>query len=222
MGREIAIAVREGGADPSANSRLEALISKAKSNNVPNENIERVIKKASGGDADKYERVFYEGYGAGGVAVIVETATDNRNRTAADMRHNFDKYGGNLGTTGCVSFMFSDKGVIVIEGQNVKDEDKLMEDALECGGDDILFPPRGGDIDNDEVFFEIYTDPQTLNEVRRKLGELGYEMLSAEVEKIPSTRVAVNDEEILLKFNKMLSVLEDNDDVQNVWHNLED
>ncbi len=222
MGREIAIAVREGGADPSANSRLEALISKAKSNNVPNENIERVIKKASGGDADKYERVFYEGYGAGGVAVIVETATDNRNRTAADMRHNFDKYGGNLGTTGCVSFMFSDKGVIVIEGQNVKDEDKLMEDALECGGDDILFPPRGGDIAADEIFFEIYTDPQTLNEVRRKLGELGYEMLSAEVEKIPSTRVAVNDEEILLKFNKMLGVLEDNDDVQNVWHNLED
>ena len=213
IGKEIAIAVREGGADPAANSRLEALIAKAKASNVPNENIDRVIKKASGADAAQYEVVFYEGYGIGGVAVIVETTTDNRNRTAADIRHYFDKYGGNMGTTGCVSFMFTDRGVIIIEAENVKNEEKLMEDALECGADDI---------NDDEDSFVIYTAPSSLTEVSEGLKKSGYEIFSAEVEKIPSTYVSLSDPEQLERFEKMIDLLEDNDDVQNVWHNLEE
>jgi len=213
IGKEIAIAVREGGADPAANSRLEALIAKAKASNVPNENIDRVIKKASGADAAQYEVVFYEGYGIGGVAVIVETTTDNRNRTAADIRHYFDKYGGNMGTTGCVSFMFTDRGVIIIEAENVKNEEKLMEDALECGADDI---------NDDEDSFVIYTAPSSLTEVSEGLKKSGYEIFSAEVEKIPSTYVSLTDTEQLERFEKMIDLLEDNDDVQNVWHNLEE
>lgn len=130
IGKEISIAVREGGPDPVSNTRLRDLIQKAKANNVPNDNIERVIKKAAGGDGAQYEVVVYEGYGIGGVAVIVETTTDNRNRTAADIRHSFDKCGGNMGTTGCVSFMFADKGVIVVDGKTVADEDRFMEDVM--------------------------------------------------------------------------------------------
>ncbi len=213
IGKEMAIAVREGGPDPASNSRLESLIAKAKANNVPNENIERVIKKASGNDATQYEVVYYEGYGIGGVAVIVETTTDNRNRTAADIRHYFDKYGGNMGTTGCVSFMFSDKGVIIIDAENVKDEEKLMEDALECGADDIS---------DAEDSFAIYTDPDSLNSVISGLKKIGYEIFSSEVEKIPSTYVTLTDPEQSEKFEKMINLLEDNDDVQNVWHNLDD
>lgn len=212
IGKEMAIAIREGGPDPATNSRLEALIAKAKENNVPNDNIERIIKKASGADATQYEVVYYEGYGIGGVAVIVETTTDNRNRTAADIRHYFDKYGGNMGTTGCVSFMFSDKGVIVIEAENVKDEEKLMEDALECGADDIT---------TEEDSFVIYTDPKDVDEVAKGLKAKGYELFSAEIEKIPSTYVTLTDSEQLEKFEKMIELMEDNDDVQNVWHNLE-
>jgi YebC/PmpR family DNA-binding regulatory protein len=156
--------------------------------------------------------VFYEGYGIGGVAVILETTTDNRNRTAAEIRHHFDKYGGNMGTTGCVSFLFSDKGVIVIEAENVKDEEKLMEDALECGADDIT---------TEEDSFVIYTDPKDVDEVAKGLKAKGYELFSAEIEKIPSTYVTLTDSEQLEKFEKMIELMEDNDDVQNVWHNLE-
>ena len=137
IGKEMSIAVREGGPDPNSNSRLRDLIAKAKANNVPNDNIDRVIKKAAGGDGEQYEEVVYEGYGIGGVAVIVETTTDNRNRTAADIRHYFDKYGGNLGTTGCVSFMFSEKGVIVVDAESVRSEEKFMEDTMECGAEDF-------------------------------------------------------------------------------------
>lgn len=213
IGKEMAIAVREGGADPAANSKLEGLIAKAKSLNVPNDNIKRIIEKASGADAAQYEIVYYEGYGIGGVAVIVETTTDNRNRTAADIRHYFDKYGGNMGTTGCVSFMFTDRGIIIIDAENVKDEDKLMEDALECGADDI---------EGDGEMFQIYTDFLTVDQVAESLRKLGYVIESAEAEKVPSTYTALTDPEQLEKFEKMIDIMEENDDVQNVWHNLEE
>jgi len=146
IGKEIAITVKESGTDPASNTKLRDLIAKAKSLNVPNDNIDRIIKKASGSDSVSYEVVVYEGYGVGGIAVIVETTTDNRNRTAADVRHYFDKFGGNLGTTGCVSFMFSDRGVIVINAEGI-DEDKLMEDVLECGADDFS---------REEEIFEVF------------------------------------------------------------------
>ena len=213
IGKEISIAVREGGPDPASNSKLRDLIQKAKANNVPNDNIDRVIKKAAGGDGEQYEVVIYEGYGAGGVAVIVETTTDNRNRTAADIRHYFDKCGGNMGTTGCVSFMFADKGVIVVDAKSVSDEDKFMEDALECGAVDFI---------GEDGVFEVFTDVYELSAVRDALEGKGYVFLSAEVEKIPSTYVRLEDEEMTVKMQKLLDLLEDNDDVQNVWHNWED
>ena len=213
IGKEIAIAVREGGPDPVSNTRLRDLIQKAKANNVPNDNIDRVIKKAAGGDGAQYEVVVYEGYGVGGVAVIVETTTDNRNRTAADIRHYFDKCGGNMGTTGCVSFMFADKGVIVVEGKSVADEDRFMEDVMECGAIDFT---------GDDGIFEVFTDPSELSGVRDALAAKGYVFLSAEPEKIPNTYVRLDDEEQRAKMSKLLGLLEDNDDVQNVWHNWED
>ena len=209
IGKEIAISVRESGSDPNSNSKLRDLIQKAKSNNVPNDNIERVIKKAAGGEGESYEVIFYEGYGPSGIAVIVETTTDNRNRTGADMRHYFDKYGGNLGTTGCVSFMFADKGVIVIENEDI-DEDKLMEDALEAGAEDVV---------NEDEVFEITTDPTQLDIVKKTLSDKGYDFISAEIEKIPANYVTVTDEESVTKMNRLLEMLDDNDDVQNVWHN---
>ena len=213
IGKEISIAVREGGPDPASNSKLRDLIQKAKANNVPNDNIDRVIKKAAGGDGEQYEVVSNEGNGAGGVAVIVETTTDNRNRTAADIRHYFDKCGGNMGTTGCVSFMFADKGVIVVDAKSVSDEDKFMEDALECGAVDFI---------GEDGVFEVFTDVYELSAVRDALEGKGYVFLSAEVEKIPSTYVRLEDEEMKVKMQKLLDLLEDNDDVQNVWHNWED
>ena len=154
IGKEIQIAVREGGPDPVSNSKLRDLIAKAKANNVPNDNIERSIKKAAGADGASYEEIYYEGYGPSGVAVIVKTATDNRNRTASDVRHFFDKYGGNLGQTGCVGYLFTDKGVIIVENEDGKiDEDKLMEDALEAGAEDFV---------SEDGAFEIYTVPSDL------------------------------------------------------------
>lgn len=211
IGKEMAIAVREGGPDPGTNSRLEALIAKAKANNVPNDNIERAIKKAAGGDGAQYEEVYYEGYGIGGVAVIVETTTDNRNRTASEIRHHFDKHGGNLGTTGCVSFLFEDKGVIVLDAETVKDEDKLMEDALECGADNF---------EDEEDSYVVYTEPARLKPISDSLRKRGYELFSSEVEKVPSSYVSLEDDEQAQRFEKMINLLEDNDDVQNVWHNL--
>ena len=178
IGREIAVAVREGGPDPSSNSKLKDVIAKAKANNVPNDNIERIIKKASGdGNADNYEEIVYEGYGPSGIAVIVEALTDNRNRTAADVRHYFDKYGGNMGQTGCVSFMFTKQGVILIEKEDV-DEEKLMEDALEAGASDFL---------TDDDVFDIRTEVSDLGAVRDALEAAGYTFVSAEVEYVPST-----------------------------------
>ena len=211
IGRELTVAVKEGGsADPAANSRLRDCIAKAKAANVPNDNIERIIKKAAGdGNADNYEDVTYEGYGPCGVAVIVEALTDNRNRTAADVRHAFDKYGGNLGTTGCVSFMFNKKGVIVIEREGLA-EDTVMTDVLEAGASDFAA---------DEDVFEISTEPADFSGVREDLEKKGYEFVSAEVEMVPDTYTAIADPEVVVKMQKMLDLLEDNDDVQNVWHN---
>ena len=199
-----------GGPDPASNSKLKDCVAKAKAANVPNDNIERIIKKAAGeGDAERYESMVYEGYGPNGVAVIVEALTDNRNRTAADVRHYFDKFGGNLGTTGCVSFMFSEKGVIVIEREG-QDEDKVMEDALEAGA---------ADFQADEDVFQIFTEPDDFSGVREDLEAKGYEFVSAEVEMVPSTYTTLTDEDSLTKMQKLLDALEDNDDVQNVWHN---
>ena len=210
IGREIAVCVKEGGADPAGNARLRDLIQKAKANNVPNDNIERCIKKAAGdGDKNNYESMVYEGYGPSGVAVIVECLTDNKNRTAGDVRHYFDKFGGNLGTTGCVSFMFTDKGEIVVEN-NGADEDKIMEDIFEAGADDF-------NIDDDVI--EIACGPNDVSAVREALEGMGYNVLSAEAAKVPSNYTTLTDEDALKKMRLLLENLEDNDDVQNVYHN---
>ena len=213
IGREIAVAVKEGGGNPASNSKLAALIAKAKANSVPNDNIQRIIKKAEGGDKTEYEAITYEGYGPGGIAVMVETLTDNRNRTAANMRHYFDKFGGNMGTQGCVSFMFSKKGVLVIEREDLeKDEDTVMSDALECGASDF---------EADDDVFTIYTETDDFGAVRDELEKLGYTFVSAEIEMVPSTYTKLEDEETATKMQKMLDMFEDNDDIQNVWHNWE-
>ena len=215
IGREIIVAVKEGGsADPTVNSKLRDCIAKAKANNVPNDNIERVIKKAAGdSDSSNYEAVTYEGYGPSGVAVIVEALTDNRNRTAGDVRHYFDKYGGNMGQQGCVSFMFERKGVLVIEREDLdKTEDEVMEAALEAGA---------ADFEADDDIFTIYTEPSDLGAVRDDLAAQGYEFASAEVEQVPNTYTKLPDQETCDKMQKMLDMFEDNDDIQNVWHNWE-
>jgi YebC/PmpR family DNA-binding regulatory protein len=207
----MSIAVREGGPNPANNSRLRDLIAKAKSNNVPNENIERVIKKASGNDGVVYEEITYEGYGPRGVAVIVETATDNKNRTAGDVRHFFDKYGGKLGMTGCVGYLFTEKGIIVIDNEDGDiEEDKLMEDALEAGAADFA---ADGDI------FEITTEPSDVFAVSEALQAKGYTIASADKDKIPANYVELTDEEDIKNMELMLEHLEDCDDVQNVYHN---
>ena len=213
IGREIAVAVKEGGGpDPASNSKLKDYIAKAKANNVPNENIDRIIKKAAGeGNADNYEALQYEGYGPNGIAVIVETLTDNRNRTAGEMRHYFDKNGGNLGQTGCVSFMFNKKGVLALEAEGL-DEDKVMEDALEAGASDFA---ADGDV------FEITTEPDDFSAVMEDLTAKGYHFISADVEMVPDVYNAIDDPELVVKMEKLLDMLEDNDDVQNVWHNWE-
>ena len=212
IGREIMVAVKEGGADPNANGKLRDLIAKAKQNNVPNDNIDRVIKKAAGGDdKNNYESMVYEGYGPNGVAVIVEALTDNKNRTAGEVRHYFDKFGGNLGTTGCVSYMFSTKGVIVLENTDL-DEEKVMEDCMEAGVEDF---------DMSEEVVEIETTPSECGSVREFFEQKGYTVVSAEVEQVPSTYTQLTDPEHIRKMNLLLDYLEENDDVQNVFHNLE-
>ena len=213
IGKEMAVAIKEGGADPVANSKLAALIAKAKANNVPNDNIDRIIKKASSADSADYEEIVYEGYGPCGVAVIVETTTDNRNRTASDVRHYFDKFGGNLGTTGCVGFMFNEKGVIVIDGEDEDiDEDKLMEDALEAGA---------ADFSSDDGVFEITTEPDDLDAVRDALEQKGYKIASADLDKVPTTYVSLTNEDDVKHMTQLLENLEDNDDVIEVYHNWE-
>lgn len=212
IGREMMVCIKEGGPDPNNNSRLRDLIAKAKSNNVPNDNIDRMLKKAAG-DSDKnnYETLVYEGYGPCGIAVIVECLTDNKNRTAGDIRHYFDKFGGNLGTTGCVSFMFTTKGVIVLEYTG-QDEDKVMEDCFEAGATDF-------NIEDDVI--EVTCEPNDVSSAREALSGLGYKVVSADVEQIPSTYSTLEDEDAIKKMNLLLENLEDNDDVQNVYHNWE-
>ena len=210
MGREISVIVKTGGANPNENSKLKDAIAKAKAANVPNENIERIIKKAAGdGEANNYEELTYEGYGPCGVAVVVETLTDNRNRTAGEMRHYFDKCGGNLGQTGSVMFMFDRKGIIEIEAEG-KDEDTVMEAALEAGAEDFNYD---GDI------FEISTDPNELGAVRDALEAKGYTFVSAEVQYVPQTMTAIDDPAAAEKMEKLIDMLEENDDVQSIWHN---
>ena len=211
IGREIAIAVREGGANPESNGKLRDIIAKAKANNMPNDNIQRSIKKASGELSNVvYEEITYEGYAPGGVAVIVDCISDNRNRTASDVRHCFAKYGGNLGTTGSVGFMFDERGVLVVEKQPGSDEDEMMMTALDAGAEDVNV--------EDDVY-EILTAPNDFSAVREKLEGQGFTFLSAEVQKIPQNTVAVTDPDTILKIQKMLDLLEENDDVQNVYHN---
>ena len=211
IGREIAIAVREGGANPESNGKLRDVIAKAKANNMPNDNIQRSIKKASGELSNVvYEQITYEGYAPGGVAIIVETITDNRNRTASDVRHCFAKYGGNMGTTGSVSFMFDEKGLMVVERTPDMDEDEMMMMALDAGAEDIKALDDA---------FEIYTTPADFHTVRETLEGQGLSFISAEVQMIPQNLVAVTDPETVTKIQKMLDLLEESDDVQNVYHN---
>ena len=211
IGREIAIAVREGGANPESNGKLRDVIAKAKANNMPNDNIQRSIKKASGElSTVVYEEITYEGYAPGGVAIIVDTISDNRNRTASDIRHCFAKYGGNMGTTGSVGFMFDTRGVLVVERTPGMDEDELMMMALDAGAEDVR---------PDEDVVEILTDPNEFSKVREALEQQGLTFLSAEIQKLPQNTVEVTDPETIEKIQKMLDLLEESDDVQNVYHN---
>lgn len=210
IGREITVAAREGGSDPTNNSKLRDLIAKAKANNVPNDNIERLLKKA-GDSKENYDEITYEGYGPSGVAVIVEALTDNRNRTAGDLRHYFDKCGGNLGQNGSVSFLFETKGMIYIENEDNKiDEEKVMDDCFEAGASDFNY---------EDELITVVTEPNDVSKVAGKLAEMGYVYSSAEVEYIPMTKVQITDEEATEKMQKLLDLFDENDDVQNVYHN---
>jgi YebC/PmpR family DNA-binding regulatory protein len=211
IGKEMAIAIRAGGPDPSVNGKLRDLIAKAKANNVPNDNIDRVIKKFSGNNDIVYEEIVYEGYGPAGVAVIVKTATDNRNRTAGNVRSYFSKYGGNLGQNGCVSFLFSEKGVITIVDEDGEiEEDKLMECALEAGASDF---------DSGDGVYEISTEPDDLAAVRDALTEAGYTPASADVAMVPTTYASLSSEEDIKHMEQLLDKLEEDDDVSDVYHN---
>ena len=212
IAREMIVAVKAGGSgDPNNNSRLATVIAKARAANMPNDNIKRTIEKALGSaDASNYETITYEGYGPCGVAVIVETMTDNRNRTASNMRHFFDKYGGNLGASGCVSWSFDQKGVLVIDNEDGDyEEDAVMMDALEAGASDF---------EAEEECFTIYTAPDDFNAVVQALTDKGYSFVSAQVEMVPQTYTKLENEDDIKNMTKMLEMLEDDDDVQNVWH----
>ena len=214
IAREMIVAVKEGGGsgDPNNNSRLATVIAKAKAANMPNDNIKRTIDKALGaGNTDNFEPVTYEGYGPSGVAVIVEALTDNRNRTAPEVRHYFDKFGGNLGAPGCVSWSFDRKGVIVIDNSEGElDEDSVMMDALDAGA---------ADFEADGEALEITTDPDAFNDVVKALEAKGYSFVNAEIEMVPQNYVTLEKEEDVKNMEKLIEFLEDNDDVQNVWHN---
>ena len=215
IAREMIVAVKEGGSgDPNNNSRLATVIAKAKAANMPNDNIKRTIDKALGaGSTDNFEKVVYEGYGPSGVAVIVEALTDNRNRTAPEVRHLLDKYGKGLGATGCVSWSFDRKGVIIIDNEDGGlDEETVMMDALDCGAADF---EADGDV------FEITTDPDDFNAVTAALEGKGYAFVQAAIEMVPQNYIKLTDEEEIKNMGKMIDLLEDNDDVQNVWHNWE-
>ncbi|MGI5898698.1 MAG: YebC/PmpR family DNA-binding transcriptional regulator [Christensenellales bacterium] len=210
LGREISVVVKEGGSDPVANQRLRDVIAKCRAANMPNDNIQRSIKKAAGDiDGVDYMQINYEGYAPGGVAVMVNTLTDNRNRTVGEVRHAFDKNGGSMGATGCVSYMFDRLGVIIISRGDM-DEEEFMMTALEAGASDV---------EADDEFFEVITDPSDFSQVRENLESEGFEFVSAEVTFIPQNYVEVTDEEALAKIRKMIDMMEDLDDVQEVFHN---
>ena len=213
IAREMIVAVKEGGGgDPRSNSKLATVIAKAKAANMPNDNIKRTLDKALGaGNTENYEKIVYEGYGPCGVAVIVETMTDNRNRTAGEIRHYFDKYGGNMGAANCVSWSFDKKGVIVIDNEDEElDEETVMMDALEAGAEDV---------EADGPVFEVTTDPDSFNDVVKALEEKGYTFESAEIEMVPQNYVTMTNEDDVRSMTKLLDMLEENEDVQNVWHN---
>ena len=212
IGRELAVVVKNGGPDPNVNSKLKDVIAKAKAANVPNDNIDRIIKKAAGETGgNNYEDIVYEGYGPCGVAVIVEALTDNRNRTAGDLRHYFDKFGGNMGQPGSVMFMFNRQGVITIDAEGL-DEDTVMEAALDAGAEDF---------NAEDGIFEITTAANDMGAVRDALEAAGYSFLSAEVAYVPSTTTALTDPDDITKMEKLIDILEENDDVQDIWHNWE-
>ena len=213
IGREMAIAIKEGGsANPDFNARLRDCIAKAKANNMPNDNIKRTLDKYSGANGQvDYEANNYEGYGVGGVAVVVETLTDNKNRTVADVRHLFDKYGAGLGASGCVSWQFDKKGVIIMEKGDL-DEDTVMMDALEAGA---------ADFEADGMVMEVRCEPDDFNTVVKALEDKGYTFLSADIAMVPQNYISLTDEGDLKNMQKLIDMLEDNDDVQNVWHNWE-
>ena len=212
IGKEIAIAVKEGGPDPSNNSKLRDVIAKAKANNMPNDTIERGIKKAAGAEGSvNYEQITYEGYGPSGIAIIVETLTDNKNRTAANVKHAFSKGGGNVGTPGCVSYMFDKKGEIVIDKEEVEmDADSLMMLALDAGAEDF---------EDEEDAYTIYTSPDDFSMVREALEKENIPMASANISMIPQNYIALTDEDSVKELNRILDMLDDDDDVQEVFHN---
>ena len=212
IGKEIAVAVKEGGADPDNNSKLRDVIAKAKANNMPNDTIERGIKKAAGNvNAVNYESVTYEGYGPNGTAIIVDALTDNKNRTAANVRNAFTKGGGNVGTQGCVSFMFDKKGQIIIDKEECDMEaDELMMIALDAGAEDFS---------DEEECYEVLTQPEEFSAVREALEAAGVKMTEAEVTRIPQNYVTLTDEESIKKMNRIIDLLDEDDDVQEVFHN---
>ena len=214
IAKEMIVAVKEGGgsADPTYNSRLATVITKAKAANMPNDNIKRVLEKASSaGSGENYESITYEGYGPSGVAVIVETMTDNRNRTAGSVRQHFDKYGGNLGANGCVSWSFDKKGVLVIDNEDGDyEEDQVMMDAMDCGADDF---------EAEDDVFTVYTDPDDFNAVADAMTQKGYSFVSAQIEMVPQNYQKLTDPEQISLMEKLLDIMDDDDDVQNVWHN---
>ena len=212
IAKEIIVAVKQGGSgDPANNSRLATVVAKAKAANMPNDNIKRVLERAAGaGQGDNYESITYEGYGPSGVAVIVETMTDSRNRTAGNVRHHFDKFGGNMGASGCVAWSFDRKGVIVIDNEDGDyEEDEVMMDALDAGA---------ADFEPDEDVFTVYTDPDDFNAVAETLGKK-YSFVSAQIEQVPNEYKKLESEEDIKMMEKLIDAFEDDDDVQNVWHN---
>ncbi|SCG83566.1 hypothetical protein DW1_1999 [Proteiniborus sp. DW1] len=213
LARYITVAAREGGPDPEYNTNLKNAIEKAKAENMPNDNIERAIKKGSGDlEGANFEEITYEGYGPAGVAVFVECLTDNRNRTASDVRHAFDKFGGNLGSTGCVSWMFDRKGLLIVDRAEDIDEEELMLQAIEAGAEDFS---------SEEEYFEITTTPENFEQVKEALKETGYKFSTSEITFIPQNETKLEDEKDIKNMLKLIDILEDNDDVQQVYHNWE-
>ncbi len=211
IAKEIAVAVKAGGPDPDGNSRLKDVISKAKAANMPNDNIKRAIQKAAGaGEGDDYEEITYEGYGPGGVAIMVKTLTNNRNRTAADVRHIFSKYGGSLGVDGSVSFLFEEKGVILISKEDFEDEDQVMMDALDCGASDFA---------SEDEYYEIDIAPDDYYQVKDALEAKGYTFIDSSVGPVAITTADVTDPDIATSLEKMLDMMEENEDIQEVYHN---